>query len=204
MINQKKKYNLVGGFFDFVSGIFERGVINTGIDSLDLKTEDKFLDLACGTGKVMLYAYKKTNNVYGCDFSEKMLDEARKRLSNKKAHIIECDITKKMPYKSNFFDKINFSVTLGMIDEKDYEKMFSEIKRILKQDGLLSVTEYTTKKRNIFTFLLEWENKIFPGFQDCRPIDVEGILKKNGFKVLNYKVKSCFGFNFEVVLAKKK
>lgn len=205
MVNQQQKYNSVGNYFDYVSGIFERKIINKAVDSLDIKNTDSFLDLACGTGKVLKYASKKTKHLYACDFSKKMIDVAKKRLQKSKigAKIEICDITKKLPYKTNSIDKINFSVTLGMIDPKDYKIMLSEIKRVLRKDGLLAVTEYTIKKRNIFTSLLLWENKVMPKFQDCKPVNVEETLKQNGFEIINSKIKNCFGFKFEVVLAKK-
>ncbi|MFA6089581.1 MAG: methyltransferase domain-containing protein [Candidatus Woesearchaeota archaeon] len=200
-VNQKEKYNKVGNFFDYVSGIFERNTINNAIDMLNLKKEDYFLDLACGTGKVLKYASKKTKKLYGCDFSDKMLTVCKKRNKNINVELKLCDITTKLPYKNNTFDKINFSVTLGMINTEYYKKVFSEIKRVLKKDGKIVITEYTTKKRNIFTKILELEHKLIPKFQDCKPINVEEILIKNNFKILILKTTSVFGFKFEIVLA---
>lgn len=202
--NQQEKYDSIGNIFDFVSGIFERRIINFGVDLLSLKKKESFLDLACGTGKVLLYASKKTNMLFGCDFSKSMLHVAKKRLKNTNVKLELSDITKKIPYPNSFFDKINFSVTLGMIDAKKHKKMFSEIKRVLKNDGILVVTEYTTKKRNLFTNILEWENRVWPKFQDCKPVNVEQILLDNGFCILKINIKNCFGFKFEIVLAKKK
>jgi ubiquinone/menaquinone biosynthesis C-methylase UbiE len=202
-VDQQQKYDDVGNFFDYLSGIFERGIINRAVDLLDIKKSDSFLDVACGTGKVMIYASKKTNKLCGCDFSNTMINVAKKRLKKLKvsAKLDVCDITKKLPYKDKSFDKINFSVTLGMINPKEYQKVFLEIKRTLKKKGQIVVTEYTTKKKNIFTNMLEWEHKICPKFQDCIPVNVEQILIKNGFKIIKPEIKNCFGFKFEVVLA---
>lgn len=199
-INQKNKYNKVAWIYDYISGLFERKIIDYGVDKLKINEDDTFLDLACGTGKVLEYASQKTKNLFGCDFSINMINQAKKRCPVAKYTL--CDITKKLPYKDNQFDKINFSVTLGMIDESKYNQMFKEIKRVLKPEGFLVVVEYTSKKPNILTRLLEVEHRVFPQFQDCKPVDVKKTLENNDFKVKSSKIKSVTGFKFEICVTK--
>ena len=200
-MNIKEKYNRVATYFDYVSGFMERKVINHAIDLLDLQKKDVFLDLACGTGKVLYHAAKKTKHLHGCDFSQNMIKVAKKRASA--AQYTICNITKKLPYQNHQFDKINFSVTLGMIPEDKYKSLFREIRRVLKPKGKLVITEYTNRKKSIFTKLLHCEHLFVPVFQDCKPLNVRQITEENGFKVIKDKIKTVWGFPFEIVLVEK-
>lgn len=199
MASVKQKYDKVAPYYDYMSGIFERHIINHAVSLLNISKKDKFLDLACGTGKVLKQASKQTNKLYGCDFSKNMVEVAKKRCPTAKYKV--CNITNKLYYDK--MDKINLSVTLGMIPKNKQQQMFKEIKKILKSNGLLVVTEYTTKNQNWFTKILNLQNKVIPSFQDCKPLDVEKILKENKFKIIKSEIKSILGFNFEIVLCKK-
>ena len=96
----------------------------------------KILDLGCGGGHERLNTY---GTVYGIDISRESIKNAKKIYP----HAIEGDITKRLPYKSNFFDVVFCSEVFGHIDKKDKEKFLQEIKRVLMPGGYLVMSAET-------------------------------------------------------------
>lgn len=198
----REKYDRIAPYFDFLSGFMERSTISRAMDLLELRKKDRFLDLACGTGKVLRSAKKKTRLLYGCDFSKNMIAVAKRRAPF--AAYLVCDVTKRLPYADASFDAINFSVTLGMIPQKKHWTLFREIRRVLKPRGRLVITEYTTRKKSPLAWFLALQHRVIPQFQDCGPLDVRRIVKKHGFGVVHDEIRTAWGFPFEIVLCKKR
>jgi len=108
----------------------------------------KVLDLGCGSGRNFI----KNKNVifYGVDFSEKMLNFARK---NAKKLKIKAKLFKSgaenIPFKDDFFDSAIFISTLHCIDTKDKRRnALKELHRVLKPkaEAIISVWDKKSKK----------------------------------------------------------
>lgn len=80
---------------------FDRSKI---IKKLDIKRGDKILELGIGTGLNLKY-YPAGCTVYGIDFSQSMLNEAKKKKSKAKVILQNLDATK-LSFKPDFFDKV--------------------------------------------------------------------------------------------------
>ncbi|WP_129407822.1 class I SAM-dependent methyltransferase [Marinitoga lauensis] len=95
----------------------------------------KVLDAGCGAGYYLEWLIKnKAEKVAGIDFSNKMIDAAKKRVGNK-ATIIEANLNKKLPFKNEYFDLIISSLTLHYV--KNLSFTLNEFSRILKKGGRL-------------------------------------------------------------------
>lgn len=118
------------------------------ITSSFLKNENykNILDVACGTGRFFkLYKGK----IYGIDFSEDMLKQARK----KKHFLLKKADASKIPFKNNMFD---ITITSQFIKHTpEYEKVIKEMTRVTKKGGKIiidfpnkfSITNPVTKLR---------------------------------------------------------
>ena len=73
------------------------------------KKDEKILDIACGTGKVIEILNKNLDlkNIYGCDISELLVNKAIER-GIPRENIKICDATN-LPYEENEFD-YNYSI----------------------------------------------------------------------------------------------
>ncbi|VAX23441.1 hypothetical protein MNBD_IGNAVI01-289 [hydrothermal vent metagenome] len=105
---------------------------------IDIKTfykndAEKFLEIACGTGKLDKYLEKSFNDIVLLDISKSMLDcipSSKKRV---------CANMTRQPFKSNFdfiystFDSINY-----ITDEEEIVKYMGEIRNILSDDGIFT------------------------------------------------------------------
>ena len=107
---------------------------------LKVRLEDKLLDVGCGTGLTTTPWKCKR---YGIDLSEKLLERARQKdkIVYKKAY------AEKIPYKDNFFDVV-ISVT-AIQNFKDIEKGLREIKRVGKNNFVLTFLKKSSKKEAI-------------------------------------------------------
>ncbi len=102
---------------------------------------DVVLDFGCGYGRILGELIKyKFNHLYGADFSEQMLDLARKTYPNvifKKNNDID------ISYQNEFFDAIILSAVLGCIAGESQQKyLIKEILRVLKPGGILYLADF--------------------------------------------------------------
>lgn len=94
------------------------------------RTDLKILNLGSGTGSD-LKILNKYGKVYVVDIEKKALRLIPKELCHKKKIANAC----KLPYKNNFFDTV---VSFDVFEHiKDDYKSVSEVKRVLKKNGVL-------------------------------------------------------------------
>ncbi|KAM0674034.1 Methyltransferase-like protein 2-A [Gurleya vavrai] len=79
--------------------------------------------------------------VYGCDFSEKAIQIAQKRLCN--FHFFVHDISSKNPISHFDFDAVILIFTLSAINPENYNDIFLKIKNVLKVGGKIFFKDYS-------------------------------------------------------------
>jgi ubiquinone/menaquinone biosynthesis C-methylase UbiE len=106
--------------------------------------DKKILDIACGPGNSTERLLRDGSKVFGCDIDPLMIDEARKQ-AEKKNLSVEYTVSsaEKLPYEDNYFDAINVGTAFHWFVN---EKAMSEIKRVLKNNGMLFVFWTLTNK----------------------------------------------------------
>jgi len=115
----------------------------------------KILDVACGTGDMMLCMKKRLEKrnlsaeFYGLDCSEEMLKLARRKVPFAKLTV---GTAEEMPYPDESFDVV--SVAFGLRNFSNREKAIGEIGRVLKPGGKLVVLEFS--RSNSFLGRLAW------------------------------------------------
>lgn len=92
------------------------------------------LELACGTGQLSFSLCEKVSVWEATDFSEKMIIEAEKRKKDFLVNFSVQDATN-LPYNDGAFDTVVIANALHIMPDPD--KALSEIKRVLKKDGIL-------------------------------------------------------------------
>jgi len=106
--------------------------------SLDVKKNGIYLDAGCGTGEFLKMLSKNCKKVYGIDFSRFMLKMTMRKVSNPwKVLVIQGDLSRKLPFKDEFFDGIACIHVINYLDEP--LNLLQEFRRILKTDGILSL-----------------------------------------------------------------
>jgi ubiquinone/menaquinone biosynthesis C-methylase UbiE len=106
-----------------------------------LHQESKVLDMGCGTGDNTAQIRKLVKEVWGVDFCTEMIDEAYERYDHGNVHFAVANL-KKLPFLNETFDVVYCFSTLYYI--KDKQKVFQEVKRVLKPGGVF-IFDYGNK-----------------------------------------------------------
>lgn len=156
--NIAPKYDLLNRLLSFGIDIYWR---KKAVKLTNLKNGNTVLDVACGTGDFSLTALKKYKlNIIGADLSFNML-----RLFNQKESYIIGKLvqtqSENLPFLNNVFD--NIIVAFGVRNFYNIPKAFDEFHRILKQDGKVTILEFSMPRNKFFGSLYKFYfKKILP------------------------------------------
>lgn len=100
----------------------------------ELNREMNVLELACGTGQLSYPLSGRVRLWEATDFSDAMIAEAKKKNTSRRLHFSVQDAMA-LPYAPESFDAVVISNALHIMPHP--EKALSEIRRVLKPDGLL-------------------------------------------------------------------
>jgi demethylmenaquinone methyltransferase/2-methoxy-6-polyprenyl-1,4-benzoquinol methylase len=137
------------------------------ISALALPDNGKVLDMACGTGDVMLEIYRQKGRgltIIGSDFSPAMLQLARQKTSGRAiadtAALIAGNALH-MPFKPTCFDAV--TIAFGIRNIADKKSALTAFYNGLKKGGRLAVLELTTPPKGLFLSLyLFYFKRILP------------------------------------------
>ena len=118
---------------------------------------DRVLDAACGTGDLAVAAAKAGGTVTGLDFSEQMLERARRKgpgLEWVRGDLLE------LPFADESFDSA--TVGFGVRNVADLSRALSELTRVLRPGGRLGILEITRPRGPLRVFYSLWFDRIVP------------------------------------------
>lgn len=104
-------------------------------DILQKNKNHEILDLGCGIGADTLYLLERGYNVLSCDFSTEALKSVSNNIFNSKT--LYLDMMKKFPIADNKYSLIIADLSLHYFNNETTIHIMSEIKRILKDGGIL-------------------------------------------------------------------
>ncbi len=126
--------------------------IKTYISDNLIHKNENVLDIGMGTGTFAILCAKKKANVTGIDYSEKMLEVAKKNIKQEgltesiqiiKMPIIELD----EQFSDKYFDKITAILSFSELYQDEQDFCLNQINKILKDDGeFILVDEVKPKK----------------------------------------------------------
>lgn len=100
-----------------------------------LDKNEVILDLGCGLGANTLYLKELGYNVIASDFANDALDNVRENI--KDVETLCFDMRDKFPIRDKSFKIVVADLSLHYFNDKDTKFIMSEIKRVLKNDGVL-------------------------------------------------------------------
>ena len=168
--------------------VAQNNKINHIIKKLNLKSNEKVLDIGSGWGSLAIEIAKTSKcEVTGITLSKNQFDYSVKKA---KELNLENQVTfKLMDYReiNEKFDKI---VSVGMFEHvgrKFYKKFFSQVNRLLKNDGIALI--HTIGSVNPPRDPHPWITKyIFPGGYTPSMSEVTGPIEKSGLTVSDVEV----------------
>ena len=168
--------------------VAQNNKINHIIKKLNLKSNEKVLDIGSGWGSLAIEIAKTSKcEVTGITLSKNQLDYSVKKA---KEFNLENQVTfRLMDYReiNEKFDKI---VSVGMFEHvgrKFYKKFFSQVNKLLKNDGIALI--HTIGSVNPPRDPHPWITKyIFPGGYTPSMSEVTGPIEKSGLAVSDVEV----------------
>ena len=104
------------------------------------------LELATGTGLIAKHIVKATAHIEATDASSEMIAEAKRGNYSAKLHFSVQDMFS-LPYAGNSFDVVIVSNALHIVPQP--EKSLREIKRVMKDDGVLIAPTFTHAENSL-------------------------------------------------------
>ncbi len=140
VLSSEAGYNLAAAVYDENENYlnsFEQGEL---IPLLGALAGKKVLDVGAGTGRLSLPMANRDAHVTALDVSPKMLELVKRK--NSKIQIIVGD-AESLPFEDNSFDIVTAAFLI--VHLKDPTRFFDEAYRVLKDGGILAVTNINQK-----------------------------------------------------------
>lgn len=174
--NIAKTYDISNRVLSFgIDIIWRKKACDLAFNFYNKQKVDKIIDVACGTGDMMLYwldRAKKSSveiaSIVGVDPSSGMMEVAKQKLPN---HDFIQAGAQSLPLEDNSADII--SISYGIRNVVEREEALKEFNRVLKKDGLLVILEFAKNDDNgLVNFIRDmYMKKILP--------TVGGLISKN-------------------------
>jgi demethylmenaquinone methyltransferase/2-methoxy-6-polyprenyl-1,4-benzoquinol methylase len=157
----------VEAMFDRISPVYDamNRVMTAGLDrrwrrltaEAVVAPGDEVLDACCGTGDLALAAERAGGRVTGLDFSERMLERARRKSAS--VRWLRGDALA-LPFADGSFDAA--TVGFGIRNVDDLEAGLRELVRILRPGGRLGCLEITRPRGLLRPFFRLWFDGLVP------------------------------------------
>jgi demethylmenaquinone methyltransferase / 2-methoxy-6-polyprenyl-1,4-benzoquinol methylase len=159
--------NEVRGMFDRIAPVYDvmNRLMTAGLDRRWRRLAvrevvwpgDRVLDSCCGTGDLAVEAERRGGRVVGLDFSEPMLERARRKSGA--IEWVRGDALA-LPFEDGEFDAI--TVGFGVRNLEDIEGGLREAARVLRPGGRIAVLEITRPRGLLRPFFRLWFDVLVP------------------------------------------
>ncbi len=163
--------------------------------ALEIKSNEKVIDIACGTGAQVFALSKVAAKTTGIDLSESMINFAKKASLKHKTNNIDffvCDATNLKSFKNNDFDIAIMSLALHQFSPKLHAPILIEMKRVARKIIIVDYAvplpkNYTGFGSRVAEFLAGKEhNQNFKSYYKLGGLNE--ILKSNNLKIEKSKL----------------
>ena len=118
---------------------------------------EPLLDACCGTGDLAVAAARAGGDVTGLDFSERMLERARRKAPA--LEWVRGDLLA-LPFADAEFDAA--TVGFGVRNVEDLDRALGELRRVLRPGGRLGILEITRPRGPLALFYRVWFDGVVP------------------------------------------
>jgi demethylmenaquinone methyltransferase / 2-methoxy-6-polyprenyl-1,4-benzoquinol methylase len=157
----------VRAMFDRIAPVYDpmNRVMTAGLDrrwrrlaaESAVRPGDRVLDACCGTGDLALAGARAGGVVTGLDFSERMLERARRKAPG--LDWVQGDLLA-LPFQDGTFDAT--TVGFGIRNVPELERGLAELRRVLHPGGRLAVLEITRPRGLLRPFFRFWFDGVVP------------------------------------------
>jgi demethylmenaquinone methyltransferase / 2-methoxy-6-polyprenyl-1,4-benzoquinol methylase len=156
-------FDRIAGVYDLMNSVMTVGMHQRwrerAVQLARAAPGSRALDVATGTGDLAVALHEAGSEVVGCDFSEEMLERARRKEPSVR---FEWADALALPYDDNSFDAA--TVGFGARNFSNLSRGLQEMARVVRPGGRVVVLEITEpQKPPLSTFFALWFDRIVPG-----------------------------------------
>lgn len=182
-----QKYSKTYTSFMQSHGAAYEDIINHLYPNLDKDSD--VLELACGTGQLSVPLSGRVRKWLATDFSESMIQEAKKQPGPKQLSYEIADATR-LPYKSASFDVVVICNSLHIIENAD--QAMSEIKRVLKPGGTLYAPNFLWSSKKFSHFRQHLFHQLgYKIFHRWNKQQYVSFVRSCGFLITRHEIIPC-------------
>ena len=140
------------------------------------------LELATGTGLIAKHIVRSADHIEATDASQEMIEQAKQGVKSMKLYFSVQDMFH-LPYADQSFDVVIVANALHIVPEP--EKALSEIRRVLKDDGVLVAPTFTHADNAFFGKVKAFFMRLagFPLHSKWTSHEYLAFLRENGWTV---------------------
>src|SRR5688572_31141984 len=155
-------FDRIAGVYDLMNAVMTAGMHQRwrerAVELARVGPGSRALDVATGTGDLAVALRAAGADVVGCDFSEEMLERARRKEPSAR---FEWADALALPYEDDSFDAA--TVGFGARNFSDLARGLGEMARVVRPGGRVVVLEITTpQKPPLSTFFSLWFDRVVP------------------------------------------
>ncbi len=168
------------------------------VDFAEIKKGDRVLDLCCATGDQVFYYARAGSIATGVDSNPNMIKIALRNKEKYKLSSVYFQIADvvDLPFANSVFDIASISLGMHEVKRKVRDKIISEMKRVVKKDGLLIFTDFKTPlsstKLSFLIKAIEYSagKENYENFKDyLQQGGLPSLLEKNNLKEIKKLIK---------------
>ena len=161
----REMFDRIAGVYDLLNTVMTAGLHHAwrerAADLAEVGAGARVLDVATGTGDLAVALARRVGpegEVVGSDFSERMLELARKKAPELR---FESGNALALPYEDDSFDAA--TVGFGARNFDDLERGLAEMARVVRPGGKVVVLEFTTPRRPPLSWFFRiWFDAVVP------------------------------------------
>jgi demethylmenaquinone methyltransferase/2-methoxy-6-polyprenyl-1,4-benzoquinol methylase len=155
-------FDRIAGVYDLMNTVMTAGMHQRwrerAVELAQVQPGSRALDVATGTGDLAVALRAAGADVVGCDFSEEMLERARRK---EPAAQFEWADALNLPYEDDSFDAA--TVGFGARNFSDLGRGLAEMARVVRPGGRVVVLEITEpQKPPLSSFFSLWFDRLVP------------------------------------------
>jgi demethylmenaquinone methyltransferase/2-methoxy-6-polyprenyl-1,4-benzoquinol methylase len=153
-------FDRIAGVYDVMNTVMTAGMHQRwrerAVELARIEPGSRALDVATGTGDLAVALQAAGAEVVGCDFSEEMLERARRKAPSAR---FEWADALNLPYEDDSFDAT--TVGFGARNFSDLSRGLAEMARVVRPGGRVVVLEITEpQKPPLSTFFSLWFDRL--------------------------------------------
>lgn len=126
-----------------------KDVLNTIYNVIHRKEKAKLLDIGFGTGVLTKKLYDDGYEIYGIDFSERMLEISKEKMPL--AKLVQYDFSRGLPkeLENIQFDYIISTYAMHHLEDEDKIKFINKLEEYLSRDGRIIIGDIAFETREL-------------------------------------------------------